>query len=244
MEAKNIPSYTFNKLFFDKIDTEKKAYWLGFIWCDGTVTRRNRKGKCWEYCMKLDLSSEDRGHVEKFKNAIESNHTIRDYTYPSSFDKNKTQTVSRIALYNKYFGENLYYNYGMIPHRDNIDNLKDKIPNHLIKDFIRGVVDADGSISFYYDETSKLKTKKVAIQITTLECLNTFINEYLLGKGLLKTKLKQNQRYKGRDSNCRTLSISGRIQATNVISYLYKDSNISLDRKYQRYEEVKKFVEE
>ena len=106
------------------------------------------------------------------------------------------------------------------------------------------MVDADGSISFYYDETSKLKTKKVAIQITTLECLNTFINEYLLGKGLLKTKLKQNQRYKGRDSNCRTLSISGRIQATNVISYLYKDSNISLDRKYQRYEEVKKFVEE
>ena len=244
MEVKKIPKYTFDKFFFDEIDTEQKAYWLGFIWCDGTVTRRKRDGKCWEYCMKLDLSSIDKKHIEKFKNAIQSNHVIRNYKSPSFFDKSKTHEISRIALYNKHLGENLYLNYGMIPYRDSIDKLKDKIPNHLIKDFIRGVVDADGSINFYYDETSNWKTKKVSIQITTLECLNDFINEHFLNKGLLKMNLKQIKRHKDRDSNCRTLSISGRIQATNIISYLYENSSISLDRKYQRYEEVKKFVEE
>ena len=35
----NLKKYTANYNFFEKIDTEEKAYWLGFIAADGHVSR-------------------------------------------------------------------------------------------------------------------------------------------------------------------------------------------------------------
>lgn len=37
--------YTFDKNIFDKIDTKEKAYWMGFIWCDGYNLKRIRSKK-------------------------------------------------------------------------------------------------------------------------------------------------------------------------------------------------------
>ena len=33
---------TYNKNYFDVIDTPTKAYWLGFLYADGYVTSKNR----------------------------------------------------------------------------------------------------------------------------------------------------------------------------------------------------------
>ena len=38
-----MPSYKANFNYFDKIDTPDKAYWLGFIWADGYIAKRERK---------------------------------------------------------------------------------------------------------------------------------------------------------------------------------------------------------
>ena len=48
--------YSFNNNFFDTIDTEEKAYWIGFIWCDGYVAKRIRNGRLAEYQIKISLS--------------------------------------------------------------------------------------------------------------------------------------------------------------------------------------------
>lgn len=37
------PAPCFNEHFFDVINNEKKAYWLGFIWCDGYINRKVNK---------------------------------------------------------------------------------------------------------------------------------------------------------------------------------------------------------
>lgn len=34
-------AYAFNEGFFDVIDNEAKAYWLGFIYADGYIARRS-----------------------------------------------------------------------------------------------------------------------------------------------------------------------------------------------------------
>lgn len=39
------PEAKFNEHYFDNIDDEHKAYWIGFIWCDGYMAIRNRKEK-------------------------------------------------------------------------------------------------------------------------------------------------------------------------------------------------------
>ena len=35
--------YTADFHYFDNIDTPEKAYWLGFIWADGYIAKRNRQ---------------------------------------------------------------------------------------------------------------------------------------------------------------------------------------------------------
>ena len=62
--------YYFNKNYFDIIDNSEKAYWLGFIWADGYVCKRKRKGNHIEYDFKLSLSRIDTDHLEKFKQFV------------------------------------------------------------------------------------------------------------------------------------------------------------------------------
>jgi len=57
-----------NEKFFDVIDTESKAYWLGFLYADGHPARG---------AIMLGLASADADHVERFKQAIGSSHAIR-----------------------------------------------------------------------------------------------------------------------------------------------------------------------
>lgn len=53
----NSRRYSFNENFFEKIDTEEKSYWLGFMAADGFVqTRGNTFG--------ISLSSVDKSHLE------------------------------------------------------------------------------------------------------------------------------------------------------------------------------------
>ena len=72
-----MPSYKANFNYFDKIDTPDKAYWLGFIWADGYIAKRERKqpNGCVriEYNLKLELQESDASHVQKFLDCIESN---------------------------------------------------------------------------------------------------------------------------------------------------------------------------
>lgn len=231
--------YTFNKNFFDKIDSEEKAYWLGFCWCDGTVVKRNKKGSNHvEYCMKMDLAIVDKHHLEKLRDSLESNHDIKEYTYKSYFN-GKDATIGRLAIYNVYFGSVLYHDYGMIPNRSDVSKLTNSIPKDLLKHFIRGVVDAEGSVNHY---TCSEGQKKVAVGITTTAELNDFINEHLVDVGLLKSKLKQMTRHEERDETCKSLTISGRLQASKVLDYLYTDAQLYLDRKFSKATEAIDFA--
>lgn len=49
----------FNEHIFDCIDTEEKAYWLGFIFADGYISSTN-------YSFELSLKSSDIEHLNKF----------------------------------------------------------------------------------------------------------------------------------------------------------------------------------
>src|SRR5699024_9205607 len=143
VELKNVSTYRqkykINHNFFDEIDTEEKAYWLGFLYADGCV--REDRG-----CFRLGLQARDVRHLEKFRESLDSNHTIKET--------------------NKVTNEKIYYgNYIFIHSKKLVKNLVEKgcfenksltlkfpsydiVPKHLIYHFIRGYFDGDGSVSY------------------------------------------------------------------------------------------------
>lgn len=60
----------FNEHIFDNIDTEEKAYWLGFIFADGYISSLNAKYK---NVFELSLSIKDLNHIKKFNSFMEYN---------------------------------------------------------------------------------------------------------------------------------------------------------------------------
>lgn len=228
--------YKFNKDKLSVIDTEEKAYWLGFIWCDGYNGIRNRNNKT-TYEFKLSLQVADIEHLGKFKLFMESTHPIKIYESKTSFKKDNNE--ARILIASTPFGKLLDEKYGLIPHRTDVAKLIKNIPNNLLNHFIRGVLDADGSFSSYTTKNGEYIVTKHNLQFTTNIGLLDFINKTLYDEGLSKLE-KRNyyQRHENADGDCRTLMYSGKPNCQKILDWIYKDATIYLDRKYKKYIEV------
>ena len=55
----------FDANIFDKIDSEEKAYWLGFIFADGSI-RSHKEGEKSAYTLEISLKGSDYEHLIKF----------------------------------------------------------------------------------------------------------------------------------------------------------------------------------
>ena len=51
---------------FEKIDTEEKAYWLGFLYADGYVNEE-------KHFLTLGIGNKDKEHIEKFRKFLKTN---------------------------------------------------------------------------------------------------------------------------------------------------------------------------
>ena len=197
----------FNENYFDVIDTEEKAYWLGFIFADGCIMSKT-------YSFELSLSHKDKDHVKKFANAI--NYSGKIYT--------KKHSVT-CCLRSKHFWEKLY-NCGCIPNKSLI--LKFPQTNifkskSLIKDFIKGYFDGDGCISQHtYTHTVSPYVSVIGTKDFLKEILN-YCN--------LQAKFKHDARHA---NNTFSLEFS-KENGIKFINYIYSNSTIHLDRKYNKF---------
>lgn len=145
--------HTANFHYFDKIDSPSKAYWLGFIWADGYITKRERKkpngNTRIEYNLKLSLIQSDATHVEKFLKDIESNYPVNFY---ETIGFNKKAMEARAFITNVYMCGFLYEELGIQPRRTDASKVIKHIPKELHKYFILGLFDADGSFSAYHND--------------------------------------------------------------------------------------------
>lgn len=225
--------YKINKNKLDVIDTEEKAYWIGFIWCDGYNAIRHRSGKT-NYEFKLSLQESDIGHLEKFRDFMESTHPIKIYKISSTFPNHQNEARLLIAV--TQLGKTLDDKYGLIPNREDVTKLIKNIPNKLLNHFIRGILDADGTFTNYKCNDGGHIVNKYSITFTTNMYLLDFINSVLYKEGLSQTEIrKYQQRHKGRDGVCRTLVYSGKPTCKAILDWIYKDATIYLDRKYEKY---------
>lgn len=219
--------YSFNENVFDLIDTHEKAYWLGFLWCDGYVIHREERN---EFSIKLQLSTKDVDHLKKFKEFLSSTHPIHIYK-GKSFDNDSYESC-RLMITSTYLGKKLQDEYGLVPHRSDVKKLLSRVPFELLSHFYRGVFDAEGSISVYELKEGYLKS---TFSLSTYSELIDSFQNYLLEIGLKQSKVKTKKRHEGRDGEAELLQLSGTQQCLGLMRLIYKDTTIYLTRKHNAF---------
>lgn len=222
--------YSFDENYFDNIDCGEKAYWLGFIWGDGYVAKRERKSYV-SYETKLHLKESDCEHLEKFKLSIKSNHELKRYIV-KGFGV-ETETI-RLLIANKHFGLTLYEKYGIIPYRIDCSKILSILNSEFYKDFIRGVFDADGSIVLSHKEYKNSYSIEPSINFIGHDMLLDFINKYLIDNGLTETSYARCIRHEGMDNGIMTIKITGTNVCYKILNHIY-NNNSCLDRKYDKF---------
>lgn len=127
--------YKINESYFDSIDTEDKAYFLGFLYADGTNSSiRN--------CVRLQLSEKDVSILKILNNFLGSS---RPLSYRKSKNKNESNLYV-LSINNKHISQQLY-KLGVIDRKTFILEFPEWLASTLYPHFIRGYFDGDGSIS-------------------------------------------------------------------------------------------------
>ena len=214
----------FNENVFDIIDTEEKAYWLGFIFADGYI--QTPSASHFRYTFELVVQKSDIGHLNKFNKFmqhIKDNIKFAHYTRNNKVYERCRWIVANKNLWNKLNG------YGCTPNK----SLTLKFPNEsifadksLIRHFIRGYFEGDGSLGIYKVGT---RTVDSCSMVGTKEFLEV-LNNYLPIKGRLRHQ-------KRHSILTNELMMTSKI-ARMVVMYLYENATIYLDRKYKIYEEM------
>ena len=213
----NIPNHhnklKFDNTVFDEINTEEKAYWLGFLYADGNVSNNNNS-------VSISLKGSDKDHLEKFKTFLKASTQI----YNSKIIMNNKQySVCKFYVCDKYFKERLI-KLGCVPKKSLILTFPEKTifkTESLIYDFIRGYVDGDGCLSF--SRNGRLSLTLVGTKEMLLEITKIFPGMFA---SIYQPKRLHNNTWI--IQNCGE-------HADEVTYKLYANAKIFLDRKYERF---------
>lgn len=204
------PRYNADFDFFEVINTESKAYWLGFIYADGCIKGKNT--------LCISIHKKDRDILEQFLKDMQADYLIAN-------DTNKDQvsvTMTNPKLYNDLVKCNV------TPRKSLTVSFptEDIVPSHLIHHFVRGYFDGDGCITIS-------KSGQRFVSFVGTEVLLIELQELLISSiGLSKTKMFQR-----RPNNMITKAMmyGGNGNAKRIFDWMYKDATIYMKRKYERF---------
>lgn len=212
--------YNLDETFFEKIDSEERAYWLGFFAGDGNITDEHR--------LRVRLAVRDKKHLMKFKKAVKWDG--KDY-YP------KHQDALEVHFKSLKMMKDLA-NYSVIP-RKTFTLKFPNIPKLLEGHFIRGKFDADGCINKAI-RVNRGKSGQIYIcyggefGIEGNEEVVLAIQSRLVELGLPINSIN----YPGKKIN--RVRYGGINQLRKIYNYLYEGATIFLERKKKLFEEILK----
>ena len=159
-----------NENYFYEIDSPEKAYLLGFIFADGSIRK--------------DLSQLTISQKEEEQWWILN--MIRDFIQPDAKTLNIHNSKVCSDLVNKGIIPNKTYDFS----ETHADILWESIPEEYKDDFLRGLLDGDGSIRWFYQKENS-KTMSCHIEWNGNKFLLEKIADYIHEKFRYESKVKK-----------------------------------------------------
>lgn len=228
--------YTLNEDYFETIDSEDKAYWLGFIYADGFITKR--KPGFGQNILGITLAEKD--HLEKFADSIKTNKPVKTYEKKNSYGKkNGVSFEHKLALISNKLVSDIE-KLGVVENKTFLLSELPNIPKEFIRDFIRGYFDGDGSV-FHINKkaTRKNKTYNHTALGVTICGTYKFLNSILLE--INNSDLPTNCIYKDYRRKTDTWSIKASSNKRSIEFYKYMyghNPTIYMDRKKDKFEQL------
>lgn len=194
--------------------TTEQKYWAGFLLGDGCICEQSRGNPA----LMLGLQDQDKSHMEKFVDFLETTHILR---------WNKPSSQWHINIRSKYWLEDLAP-LGVFPRK----TAKEKVPDEFLldKDYWRGLIDADGSVR-WLSEKERCCNLHLSGSVFACEAFAKMARQIAPKSKPVVEKIAQR--------NCHRAYVNG-LQAAIVINWLYSGSTIHLDRKFLTASEIVK----
>ena len=200
--------------YFSIIDNPIKAYWLGFLYTDGSVDHYGATGR-----IRLQLQEKDLEILEKFKEDLCIDSKI-------IYDVRKNSTCCSVEFVDEQIFNDLA-KYGIIPNKTYlVDSIPyEKIPSQYLKAYTLGLYDGDGGLSYSNDFSTDVTLSYTAYSEQEVKdfqfLINNFIKNEKTNKNIFTTAWHTQWR--------------GRLQVLNILDELYSSCPRFLKRKYDKY---------
>lgn len=205
--------YDLDDGFFDSVDTEAKAYWLGFITADGCIRTDHGKN-----VVQVKLMTSDAGHLEKLKSAVDAQRPL-----VFADRAGVAGPTAMLALSSRQMVTALA-DLGVGPRKSMTVRPWDGPPS-LMPHYWRGLFDGDGSIS---RETARCKwTLAICGSLACVEAFGEWGRQICNSTSMPWTQ-----------SNVWRWKVAGLGRPQALAGALYSDASVALDRKVARAREL------
>jgi len=202
----------FDEHFFDIIDTEAKAYFLGLLFADGCNCSNNND-------ITIGLKEDDSYVLENLASLLRLDRKLLG---------SPRQKILRMCS-NHMSGT--LSSHGMVPRKSLILKFPECVPPHLIRHFIRGYSDGDGCIHISKNGPvwSITSTEDFCTSLRDIVEAETGVAGYIYVP------------HKDPIKPTRVFTIAGMLRVPKSLKWIYSGSHIHLYRKFDKYEEAKYF---
>jgi hypothetical protein len=212
----------YNHSYFENIDSEDKAYFLGFIYADGYIVKNGRNR------LIINIHTKDQHILEDLIVCIDGKMNIWNQ---------KGRNICQISISGKKIVEDLI-KHGL--HQNKTFTIKyPNIPVELERHFLRGYFDGDGCIRVKRDKRDGKEIGDMRFVGGSIDMLNS-INErmnFLFGT-------KKNSLYGPKDKEYKFLGWAKMTDIENIYHGFYDDSNFYLKRKKETFDKVMSIIKD
>ena len=227
--------------YFDHIDSERKAYFLGLIYADGCINT-SKNGR--QMYLTISLQIQDKYLLDELCKDIMPTRTVKVYHPPAiksrGWQERAVFKVSSDKICNAIVTQ------GCGPNKSRLGMQCMLIPSKYWSHFVRGFFDGDGCIYIHEPKykyvrktTRKIAKgytptlrKRITLCSTSKPFLQAILDSWKQVPGLISKPQWQNKK---RTQIVHLLSIEGKEDVEKIKEYFYKDATIYMTRKFDKF---------